>query len=252
MIKGIRGDLLQLRTGTRMVIARSREELLAMYRELEDPTSPNLMMQEYIPGGDDEVYIFNGYFDANSECLAAFTGHKIRQFPIHVGCASLGRCAWNDRVAEKTIAFMRKLNYRGILDTGYRLDPRDGRYKVLDINPRIGGAFRMFVGDNGMDVVRALYLDLTGQDVPATTPRENRRWMIEDYDFISSYHYYKEGSLTFGAWLQSFRGVEEAKWFSWRDPLPFVRMSAGLLRQFAGVMLRALRPAARRTTGRVT
>jgi len=55
-----------------------------------------------------------------------------------------------------TIRFMQALNYRGALDLGYRYDSRDGRYKVNDISPRIGAMFRCFVGENGMDVARAL------------------------------------------------------------------------------------------------
>ena len=31
---------------------------------------------------------------------------------------------------------------------------------------RLGQTFRLFVGENGLDVLRALYLDLTGQPVP--------------------------------------------------------------------------------------
>lgn len=243
MVKGIRGDVLQEKTGFRMVIAESPDELIDWYTKLEDPAAPNLMLQEYIPGSDDQVYIFNGYFDQQSNCLAAFTGHKIRQFPIHVGCASLGRCAWNQAVADMTIDFMKKVGYHGILDIGYRLDPRDGLYKVLDVNPRIGGAFRMFVALNGMDVVRALYLDLTGQAAETVVPREGRRWIIEDYDLVSSYHYFKEGSLSLVAWLRSFRGVEEGKWFSWKDPMPFLKMSAELVKDIGMWVVNLFRPA---------
>lgn len=222
MLKGIEGNRLQARSGVKMVIVRSRDELIHYYRTLEDPDSPNLMIQELIPGGDDQVYIFNGYFDENSDCLAAFTGHKIRQFPIHVGCASLGECNWNEDVARTTIRFMKEIGYRGILDIGYRLDPRDGRYKVLDINPRVGQAFRLFVAVNGMDVVRCLYMDLTGQRIAdPIVPKEGRRWVIEDYDIISSFHYYREGTLKLREWIGSFRRLEEAAWFSWRDPFPF-------------------------------
>jgi predicted ATP-grasp superfamily ATP-dependent carboligase len=81
-------------------------------------------------------------------------------------------------------------------------------------------------------VVRALYLDLTGHEVPKTSPREGRRWLIEDMDIISSLHYRREGTLSIEEWIKSFRGVEEAAWFSWRDPVPFFRMLGSLLRKF--------------------
>ncbi|RJQ84717.1 MAG: hypothetical protein C4519_04470 [Desulfobacteraceae bacterium] len=222
MLKGIYGNRLQEKTGLKMVIVPTYEELLKYYQLLEDPVEPNLMLQEYIPGGDDQIYIFNGYFNSDSECLIGYTGYKVRQFPIHVGCASMGECRWNEDVARITIDFMKRVGYRGILDIGYRFDPRDGRYKVLDVNPRVGQAFRIFVAQNGLDVVRALYLDMTGQNVPSTPSREGRRWIIEDYDVISSLHYHNEGNLSLYNWIKSFKKLEEAAWFNRNDPMPFV------------------------------
>lgn len=231
MLKGVFGNRLQARNHKKMVIVRSKEELLERYTIMEDPARPNLMLQEYIPGGDDQIHIFNGYFNARSDCMAAFTGYKIRQFPVHTGCASLGECRWNEDVAMLTTQFMKAIAYRGVLDIGYRLDPRDGQYKVLDINPRVGQAFRLFVDESGMDVVRALYLDLTDQPLPPVTPREGRRWVIEDFDVISTYHYFREGSLSLGEWFRSFRRVEEGAWWSWKDPVPFFVMLAGFARK---------------------
>jgi D-aspartate ligase len=232
MLKGIYGNRLHERTGRKMLVVHSKEELIRAYREMEDPDRPNLMLQELIPGGDDQVYIFNGYFNADADCLAAFTGYKVRQCPIHVGCASLGECRWNNEVARLTTMFMKAVGYRGILDIGYRLDPRDGQYKVLDVNPRVGQAFRIFVAHNGMDVVRALYLDLTGQPVPEFLSREGRRWIIEDFDFFFSIvPYYLEGSLTVSQWLKSFKGLEECAWLDTGDPLPFVKMLSGYIQR---------------------
>jgi D-aspartate ligase len=241
MLKGIHGNRLQLRTGKKMVIVHSADELLERYRDLEDPERPNLMIQEYIPGTDDQIYIFNGYFNGESECLVGFTGHKIRQYPVHVGCASLGVCRENRTVYDLTTRFMRSIGYKGVLDIGYRLDPRDGQYKVLDVNPRVGQAFRLFVAQNGMDVVRSLYLDMTGQEqIMPIVPREGRRWIIEDFDIISSYHYSREGTLSLGEWLRSFKGVEEGAWFSWRDPAPSFVMISVLAKQAARWALKRL------------
>lgn len=224
MLKGIYGNRLQLRTKKKMAIVSTPQELLEAYRLMEDPDQPNLMLQELIPGGDDQVYIFNGYFDVNAECVVGFTGFKVRQFPVHVGCASLGECRTIEEVAAITTRFMREVGYRGILDIGYRLDPRDGLYKVLDINPRVGQAFRLFVAENDHDVVKALYLDFTAQQRLPAVPREGRRWLIEDYDLISSVHYRREGALGVRQWVRSFAGVEEAAWFDRRDVRPFFLM----------------------------
>jgi len=230
VLKGIDGVRLLKRTGHKMAIVRSKRELVEMYDAMEDPENPNLMLQEYIPGGDDTIWMFNGYFNENSDCLVGFTGKKIRQFPVYTGATSLGVCLPNETVAKTTKEFMKTVGYRGILDIGYRYDARDGLYKVLDVNPRLGGTFRLFVGENGLDVVRALYLDLTGQPVPETVAPSGRKWIVEDSDLVSCVRYYRDGKLTFRQWVKSLRGIREGAFWAFDDPRPFLRLFAKDLR----------------------
>ena len=244
MLKGIDGQRLWERTGKKMFVEHSAVELLLTYDRAEDPERPNLMLQEYIPGGDDTIWMFNGCFGAASECLVGFTGKKIRQCPVHTGSTSLGICLPNPEVEQTTRRFMKAIGYRGILDIGYRYDARDGLYKVLDVNPRIGATFRLFVGENGIDVVRALYMDLTGQQVVPSTAREGRKWIVEDLDAVSTYRYFREGSLTIKQWFNSLSGIEEAAFFSWRDPLPFVLMLINRISEFLKRVCRRFRSSA--------
>jgi D-aspartate ligase len=233
MLKGIAGNRLQQRTGRKMVIVERPDELVRLYMEMEDPDDPNLMLQEYIPGGDDVVWMFNGYFDHHSDCVVGFTGRKLRQTPVYTGATSLGVCMGNEVVAETTRRWMKELGYRGILDIGYRYDARDGQYKVLDVNPRIGGTFRLFVARNGMDVARALYLDLTGQPVPVADLHEGRKWM-DERDVNSCLQYRRDGKLTLRQWAASLRGVRETVYFARDDVAPFWRAWSHLLRGSAG------------------
>jgi predicted ATP-grasp superfamily ATP-dependent carboligase len=196
--------------------------LLERYQAVEDPAMPNVMLQEYIPGGDEMTWTFNGYFDRSEECRVAFTGRKLRNYPPYFGMASLGLCVHNDQVLNTTIAFMKAIGYRGPLDLGYRYDARDGRYKVNDINPRVGGMFRCFVGANGMDVVRALYQDMTGQAVVPASTVENRKWIVEDCDWISALRYWRDAKLTLREWRESLRGIAETSYIAGDDLLPVV------------------------------
>ena len=231
MLKGIDGVRLRDRTGKKMVIVKDPAELLRRYEQMEDPSDPNLMLQEYIPGGDDSVWMFNGYFDRDSECLIGATGQKLRQTPIHTGATSLGIVRPNREVEETTTRWMKALGYRGILDIGYRFDARDGQYKVLDVNPRIGATFRLFVARNEMDVARALYLELTAQPVPTAHPWVGRRWINEGADVMSSMRYRREGALDLGEWLRSLRGIREGAYFAKDDLRPFVQMMGSLIRR---------------------
>lgn len=212
-----------------VVIANDRQELIDAYRLMESPQAPNVMLQEYIPGTLQMTWMFNGYFDRQSDCKIGFTGQKLRLSPPYTGATTLGVCLPNPTVEDTTKRMMKAVGYRGILDIGYRLDQRDGRYKLLDVNPRIGGTFRLFVGADGMDVLRAQYLDLTGQDVPPSAPQEGRRWVVEPLDLASSLAYRRHGDLTLGEWVRSFRDVHEAAWFAADDPLPFLALWTRLL-----------------------
>ena len=242
VIKGIDSWALADRTGTRIAIVESKDELLSAYDRLEDPDDPNLMLQEYIPGGPETVWMFDGYFDEQSECRFGVTARKLRQFPPYTGLTSLGVVERNERVLEQTTSLMREVGYRGILDIGWRYDARDDTYKLLDVNPRVGATFRLFVGRGGMDVVRALYLDLTGQSVPRDEAHDGRRWVVENLDLTSSRKYVADGKLTWREWARSFRGVEEAAWFARDDPKPFAAMCAQMGSAKTRRVLSRLRP----------
>ena len=167
----------------------------------------------------------------------AFTGQKIRNYPAHFGQASLAICSRNDDVATMTIRFMQALNYRGALDLGYRYDSRDGRYKVNDINPRIGAMFRCFVGKNGMDVARALYQEMTGQPVTASITPIRRKWIVEDVDLVSAVRYYVDGKFTTRELIDSFRGIDEAAYLARDDLGPFAGICLADAKQILGRLL---------------
>jgi hypothetical protein len=74
-----------------------------------------------------------------------------------------------------------------------------------------------------------MYLDLTGQAVPAAGSAEGRRWIVEPLDLVSSAIYRRRGDITFPGWVRSLRGVREAAWFALDDPLPFLALWLGVL-----------------------
>jgi len=191
---------------------------------METRDAPNLMLQQYIPGGPENVWMFNGYFDEHSRCRFGMTGRKLRQYPAYTGVTSLGICVSNETVRHQTLDLMRAVCYRGVLDIGFKYNAATGEYELLDVNPRVGSTFRLFVDSAGMDVVRALYLDLTGQPLRTGLPREGRKWVVENFDPVSSVRYMRDGRLTTAQWLRSLKSIEEASWFAADDVAPFVAM----------------------------
>jgi D-aspartate ligase len=221
-LKAIRGLRLKLRAGITAFIVRSGRELMELYDRFEDREQPNLMIQEYIPGTDSVGWGFNGYFNERSECIIGGTTHRLHQNPVHVGITSMAVIEHNDAVDHCARTFMTALGFRGMVNVGFRYDARDGQYKLVDVNPRLGSSFRSFVTSDGTDILRACYLDLTGQNVPQATSSEGRKWLLE-LDVRSCLAYHKEGQ-SFQSLFGCYPGVSELAYFSPTDPLPLFFM----------------------------
>jgi D-aspartate ligase len=206
-------------------IVHSPEALHNLYRGLDGHSAGNLMLQEYIPRDCARDWFFHGYCDARSSCLVSFTGVKLRSYPPYAGATSLGRCQDNETLRGHAEQLLYAIGYRGIVDLDYRLDLRDGEYKLLDFNPRIGAQFRVFEDDAGVDVVRALHLDLTGREVRRRPQRDGRVFVVEQSDLLASLGYHRAGDLGLRSWLSSLRGTRrELAWFARDDLAPFLLM----------------------------
>src|SRR5665648_325240 len=77
----------------------SRDELLRVYDKVRD--CGTLMLQDIVPGGDEELYTLGSYLDAQSRPLAQFTGHKLRQHPPRFGHVSMAVSLWVPALAVR-------------------------------------------------------------------------------------------------------------------------------------------------------
>jgi predicted ATP-grasp superfamily ATP-dependent carboligase len=208
-------------------LVRDRAQLAGLF---ERAAGDELMLQEYLPGDD---WFFHGYCDERSRCRPAFTGRKHRSYPAGAGLTAFGTAEPNPGLAAAAAQLFERLAYRGIMDLDLRRDPRDGQYKLLDFNPRLGAQFRLFADDAGVDVAVAAHLHLTGREIPHGTP-VRRGFLVENYDPAAAFGYWRRGLLTPGAWLRSLREVDELAWFARDDLRPFGLMCARLAWRVAG------------------
>ena len=228
-------------------IAWTREQACAFYRDtqtqqhMQSHQRPNLIFQQYIPPGCSEDWFYHGYCNQGSDSCIGFTGRKIRSYPCFAGPTTLGKAVTNEPLRQRADAILKSLSYSGIVDIDFRLDKRDGQYKLLDFNPRIGAQFRLFEDHAGTDVVRALYLDLTGKRVPKSPEIKGRTFIVELHDLAASIASLRRGTLTVREWWRSLYGKKELAWFSRDDPLPFLMMCIRLLLRVIGRMLRISR-----------
>jgi predicted ATP-grasp superfamily ATP-dependent carboligase len=225
-------------------IARSAEQVYDIYQSTVKRCALNLIFQEYIPPAYGEDWFYHGYRNMRSNCSIGFTGRKLRSYPPFSGPTTFGKAVASEVLREQVEAFLQAISYSGIMDLDFRLDKRDGQYKLVDFNPRIGAQFRLFEDAAGIDVARALYLDLTGRFVPRSHPIESRTFIAEFHDVAAGLSYVRQGDLTFRDWWRSLKGTKELAWFCRDDPLPFFMMCTRLFLRVIERLLR-LKPAPR-------
>ncbi|MER5509481.1 ATP-grasp domain-containing protein [Streptomyces sp. NPDC002766] len=204
----------------------TREGLLRLARDWGE--RPGVILQEYLPREDAEDWIVHAYFDRNSTPLAMFTGVKVRSWPPHAGMTANAYVVDNPELADIAARFIKQIGFSGIIDLDLRFDRRDGQYKLLDFNPRMGAQFRLFENESAVDVVRAMHLDLTGRPVPEGEQRAGHRYIVENIDLPALLAYRRSGYTTPHAPVRA-SGTELA-WLAGDDPLPFVTMLARFVR----------------------
>lgn len=218
------------RRATSTRILRDRDELRRL-----DPESGVLLLQEYIPPDHGEDWLFHAYCDENSRCVVAFAGRKLQSYPPGAGETALGRAARNPELEDQARALLARLSYRGAVSMDYRFDRRSGTYLLLDLNPRVGGIFRLFHTEHGVDVIRALHLDLTGRAVPQGTTVDGRSVAVEGYWLRSTWSKVRARDLAARQAWTDWSAIRELAWLAADDPIPamvaLVRAAARSLRR---------------------
>ncbi|MEG3628725.1 carboxylate--amine ligase [Streptomyces poriticola] len=204
------------------VLIRSAREARELCLRTQEAGS-RLLLQEFLPPGPERDWFFHGYADRAGAVRGGGPGRKTRSRPRGAGLTAVGRWVENAEVQALGERIARELGYRGILDLDFRRCAA-GRYHLLDFNPRPGAQFRLFTDAAGLDVVRALHLDLTHRPLPEGEPVPGRAFVVENYAPLSA--------------LRPVRGGRELAWHARDDRAPgralwglWARHAAGRLRQ---------------------
>jgi D-aspartate ligase len=216
-------------------VIKTPEELFGLYEQLDHAGRQRLILQEYIPGDD---WVSHGYYNPKKNIAVTFTGRKLLDYPADAGSTAQGLSLGNETLRRESERFLQATGYSGIIDIDWRKDQRDGQYKILDCNPRVGQNFRMFEDIAGIDVVRAQHLDLSGRCIEGAAMIEGRLFTVESFYILRLLRNLRWGAVKRDASAYPSKGSELA-WWSSDDPLPSLVMSTRLL-------MRVLRSAFRR------
>lgn len=96
--------------------------------------APHLIIQEWVDGGDEDVYFCLQYYNRGAALRGSFTGRKIRQWPPDTGgtasCVAAPEAA--SQLDKDTTAFFARCGFIGLCSMEYKRDRRDGQYYMIE------------------------------------------------------------------------------------------------------------------------
>jgi D-aspartate ligase len=136
------------------------------------------MVQELVPGGDDTLYTVGSYVARDGRALGVFSGRKLRQTPRGVGTCRVGEAVWVDEAVDAALRLLKAFDYFGLSQVEFKLDLRDGSFKLMEINPRLW-QWHGLATACGVDLPHIAYADLIGEPPPpAQMDGFGKRWAI--------------------------------------------------------------------------
>ena len=198
----------------------NRQELLARYREARELIPPDLILiQEMIPGGGESQFSYAALC-YNGEPIASLTARRTRQYPIDFGySSSYVETLDVPEIVAPSRRLLAAIRYTGLVEVEYKLDARNGRYKLLDINPRLW-TWSPLGGRADVDFPYLLWQMMVGRPVAEKIGRTGVRWVRMSTDVPAAIHEMLRGRLSLGAYLRSLRSPVEFALMAADDPLP--------------------------------
>ncbi len=203
------------------LIAESDNDLKRLYEMILKVTN-DFVIQEFIPGGEDLIYSFHAYYDADSRPLAYFVGKKIRTYPRVGGESCAIELVKEDEVIELGLDILKKMKFVGPVKLDFKKDIHRNKYYLLEINARYN-LWHYLGSVAGINIPRIAYTYMTEKKV--TLQKDyipGIKWIAFGMDFRSFIKsYYPSGELSWLGWLSSYKGKKVYSFFSWSDPYPF-------------------------------
>ena len=230
-----------LRKKFRIILIKDRPQLERVLAEA-DAAGITYLIQDVIPGEDDELYTFGSYMNQAGELRAWFTGRKLRQQPPRFGVCRVGESKRVQEIVDEGVKMLRGLHYFGISQVESKYDVRDGRYKLIEVNPRAWAWVALPIGMQ-VNLAYAFFCDALGIDTPMQAMPDKRGVYISLFDDL----YWSLKARDGRPWAHLFKGydlVVEA-YYAPDDPMPgliqFRRRSSDFAQSAVKTVLRKLR-----------
>ena len=223
-IKGAEVTLWRSKMGvaSKGFVVSTRNDLQKTFQVIIDKGA-NGLIQEIIPGPDTNHYKASCYLSRGGEILLAFGLQKIRQQPVGFGFGCMVQSIKYPEMLDLGKEFFTKIGYRGVGSAEFKLDRRDSKLKLIELNPRYWQ--QSGLPDRcGMNFPLMNYLELTGGEPKAVGDyRSGIKW-VNIYSDIESFREYRQrGEISWQEWLASFQGEIMLSDLEWDDLIPGLR-----------------------------
>jgi predicted ATP-grasp superfamily ATP-dependent carboligase len=201
--------------------ADNRDELIDIYRkvcQLIDPSE--VVVQDLVPGGADVLYSFCPFFK-EGKVVASITAKRSRQHPMTFGHAStFAELVSVPELREPAVKFLNAAGYYGLCEVEFMYDKRDGRFRFLEVNPRIWGWHSLAIAA-GVNLPCMLYDDMQGRPLEPVDPLTCLKWVRLATDIPTVLGEIFKGRMRIRDYAASMKGDKTFAVFSKTDPMPF-------------------------------
>jgi D-aspartate ligase len=198
-------------------------ELLDVYDRAGEWTEV-VLAQEWVPGGEGNLFSCNCYFDSDGRPLVTFVARKIRQWRPQTGISSLGEEVRNDVVLHETVRLFEGVRFHGLGYVEMKRHEHTGEHVIIEPNVGRPTGRSAIAEAGGVELLYTKYCDVVGLPLPANRQQRYRgaKWIYLRNDLQSAAYYWRRGELTLSDWWRSVRGCRMDAVLSLRDPAPFV------------------------------
>lgn len=224
------------RFGPKLVVAKGRKELGEAVRGVVEAGVDALIM-DLVPGPDDCVYNYSVYIDRRGEPLAEVAMRKLRKSPPFFGVCRVAELARAPQLREPTLELLRQIGWRGPANAEFKRDPRDGRFRLLEIN---GRSFMMqaLAARAGIDYSALAWEEATGaRPRPVVASMWDGVWIHLLDELYYGLFFRKMEGLDIARYLEPYRRPKAFAVWSARDPRPGIVYWARAARRAARLLL---------------
>jgi predicted ATP-grasp superfamily ATP-dependent carboligase len=222
LIKGFYSHLWAKRFRNKGFKVNDEGELVSRYREVFEAKLEALVQSVVVGPTENLVWVYS-YFSKENEPLATFVTRKLRQYPNEFGLGTYMESIHENELAQTALKFFTGISYRGPGTIEFKLNNRDGKYRLIEVNARLG-LHSIQPTLAGINFPLIQYLELSNQPItPVKDYVDGVKWLDITRDIQAFIQLRRKKNLSFVDWVKSLVGVQCHAFFAWDDFNPFLK-----------------------------